>query len=83
MLRVSIYRHKIDKSGDKTAITEQILFFLSKNTPATAEDIALFLGQEKTQTKKYLSKLLKDEKIVAIGSFKNRTYMLKQPIETP
>ena len=70
-------------SGNKTAITEQILFFLSKNSPATAEDIALFLGQEKKQTKKYLSKLLKDEKIVAIGSFKNRTYMLKQPIETP
>lgn len=79
MLRVNFYRPSYKKNGDKSAINykEKILEYLSKHSEARSLDIALFIGLKQSRTKDYLSELVEDDKIVANGANKNRTYSLK------
>jgi len=67
------------KIGDKSAINykDMILEYLKQNVQARTKDIALYIGLKESRTKDYLSELVKEEKIVANGANKNRTYSLK------
>ncbi|MBO6176227.1 MAG: Fic family protein [Treponema sp.] len=67
------------KIGDKSAINykDMILEYLKQNVQARTNDIALYIGLKESRTKDYLSELVKEEKIVANGANKNRTYSLK------
>lgn len=60
-------------TDDKPTI---ILHFLREKGECKTSDISDFLGLKPTQTKAYLSKLVKAGKIIAHGANRNRTYTL-------
>ena len=71
------------ENGDKTATIEKIFLYLSKNAPAKTQDIANFIGLKTSRTKVYLANLIQEGKILAVGNFKHRAYLLPKTKETP
>ena len=67
------------KNGDKSAITneDKIIEYLKTHKNAKSQEIADYIGLKISRTKDYLSKLVEEGKIEAIGGNKNRTYVLR------
>lgn len=68
-----------DSIGDKSAISneDKIIEYLKTHENAKSQEIADYIGLKISRTKDYLSKLVEEGKIAAIGGNKNRTYVLK------
>ena len=73
--------------GDKSAIKldvgdknpkNQILEYLKTHESVKASELMAILSLKSSRTRDYLSELVKEEKIVANGGNKNRTYSLKK-----
>lgn len=78
-----------DKNGDKTAINSDtgdkngdkkdlILAFIADNPNSRAGVIADHIGLKASRTRDYLTELVKEGKLVAVGANKNRTYSIKK-----
>ena len=79
----------VDKSSDKLPINEEIsdkisdklqkiiVYMQGNNGVVTQVEIAEMFGVSDRQARNYLSILLNDGKICAVGANKNRTYTLK------
>lgn len=67
-----------DSIGDKSAISneDKIIEYLKTHENAKSQEIADYIGLKISRTKDYLSKLVEEGKIAAIGGNKNRTYSL-------
>ena len=67
------------KNGDESAITneDKIIEYLKTHKNAKSQEIADYIGLKISRTKDYLSKLVEEGKIEAIGGNKNRTYVLR------
>ena len=94
MLRVTVYRRQSNSSNDRATTDdisvdkiafrdEQIFRFLSVNSPATAQEIAEFLGQSLSATRNRLSKLMKANKLMAVGHGDRRIYFFAASKEVP
>lgn len=68
-----------DSIGDKSATSneDKIIEYLKTHENAKSQEIADYIGLKISRTKDYLSKLVEEGKIAAIGGNKNRTYVLK------
>jgi hypothetical protein len=93
MLRVNFYRPSYKSVGDKSAINsqigdnfnesainykEKICDYLSSQTEARTQDIALFIGLKQSRTKDYLAELVGEGKIISNGANRNRTYSIRK-----
>lgn len=68
-----------DKIGDKSDenIENMIIEYLCQHGISKSKEIAEYIGLKISRTKDYLGKLQKENKIIAHGENKNRTYELK------
>lgn len=72
-----------DKIGDnfnESVINykEKICDYLSSQTEARTQDIALFIGLKQSRTKDYLAELVGEGKIISNGANRNRTYSIRK-----
>ena len=72
--------NKIGDNFNESAINykEKICDYLSSQTEARTQDIALFIGLKQSRTKDYLAELVEEKKIIANGANRNRTYSIRK-----